>query len=77
VTTGWRNLSSFSRRRTDFAPTWFAKYGNNWRFEVRGKEFIELSNSGGSTEGGAWVYQVKPTKVIAFGDAHGQTTYRF
>jgi len=59
------------------ANAWFAKYGEDWRFEVRGEEFVELSNSGGSTEGGAWVYQVKPAKVIAFGDPHGQTTYRF
>ena len=36
-----------------------------------------LSHSGGSTEGGARVYRVKPAKVIAFGDTHGQTTYRF
>ncbi|HEX3197453.1 MAG TPA: pyridoxamine 5'-phosphate oxidase family protein [Propionibacteriaceae bacterium] len=59
------------------ADAWFAKYGEDWRFEVRGEEFVELSHSGGSTEGGAWVYRVKPAKVIAFGDAHGQTTYRF
>lgn len=59
------------------ADAWFAKYGDDWRFEVRGEEFVELSNSGGGTEGGAWVYRVAPAKVIAFGDAHGQTTYRF
>jgi hypothetical protein len=59
------------------AEAWFAKYGDDWRFEVRGEEFVELSHSGGSTEGGAWVYRVKPDKVIAFGDEHGQTTYRF
>ena len=59
------------------ADAWFAKYGEDWRFGVRGEEFIELSSSGGSTEGGAWVYRVAPDKVIAFGDAHGQTTYRF
>jgi nitroimidazol reductase NimA-like FMN-containing flavoprotein (pyridoxamine 5'-phosphate oxidase superfamily) len=59
------------------AQAWIAKYGDDWRFEVRGEEFVELTNSGGSTEGGAWVYRVKPAKVIAFGDAHGQTTYRF
>jgi nitroimidazol reductase NimA-like FMN-containing flavoprotein (pyridoxamine 5'-phosphate oxidase superfamily) len=59
------------------AAQWFAKYGDDWRFEVRGQEFVELSHSGGSTEGGAWVYRVAPDKVIAFGDSHGQTTYRF
>jgi nitroimidazol reductase NimA-like FMN-containing flavoprotein (pyridoxamine 5'-phosphate oxidase superfamily) len=59
------------------ADAWFDKYGEDWRFDVRGEEFVELSQSGGGTEGGAWVYQVKPDKVIAFGDEHGQTTYRF
>jgi nitroimidazol reductase NimA-like FMN-containing flavoprotein (pyridoxamine 5'-phosphate oxidase superfamily) len=59
------------------ADAWFNKYGDDWRFEVRGEEFVELSSSGGSTEGGAWVYRVAPSKVIAFGDPHGQTTYRF
>ena len=59
------------------AAAWFAKYGDDWRFDVRGQEFVELSDSGGSTGGGAWVYRVAPDKVIAFGDGHGQTTYRF
>jgi nitroimidazol reductase NimA-like FMN-containing flavoprotein (pyridoxamine 5'-phosphate oxidase superfamily) len=59
------------------ADAWFAKYGEDWKFEVRGAEFVELSHSGGSTGGGAWVYRVAPTKVIVFGDAHGQTAYRF
>jgi nitroimidazol reductase NimA-like FMN-containing flavoprotein (pyridoxamine 5'-phosphate oxidase superfamily) len=59
------------------AEAWFAKYGDDWRFEVHGQEFVEQSHSGGSTAGGARVYRVKPAKVIAFGDAHGQTTYRF
>jgi nitroimidazol reductase NimA-like FMN-containing flavoprotein (pyridoxamine 5'-phosphate oxidase superfamily) len=59
------------------ADAWFDKYGEDWKFEVRGQEFVELSGSGGSTEGGAWVYRVNPVKVIAFGDTHGQTAYRF
>ena len=59
------------------AAAWFAKYGEDWKYEVRGQEFVELSPSGGPTEGGAWVYTVAPAKVIAFGDEHGQTTYRF
>ena len=59
------------------AAAWFAKYGDDWHFEVHGQEFVEVSHSGGSTEGGAWVYRVTPDKVIAFGDGHGQTTYRF
>jgi hypothetical protein len=59
------------------ADAWFAKYGDDWRFEVRGQEFVEISDSGGSSTGGALVYRVEADKVIAFGDAHGQTTYRF
>jgi len=59
------------------AAAWFAKYGEDWKFEVRGQEFVEVSSSGGSTEGGALVYQVTPDKVIVFGDEHGQTRYRF
>ena len=59
------------------ADAWFAKYGDDWKFEVRGQQFVELSDSGGSTGGGAWVYRVAAAKVIAFGDAHGQTTYHF
>ena len=58
------------------ADAWAAKYAPDWRFAVRGEEFVELSHSGGSTEGGAWVYRVEPAKVMVFGDEHGQTTYR-
>ena len=59
------------------ADAWYAKYGDDWHFAVRGDEFVEISNSGGSTAGGARVYRVSTEKVMAFGDAHGQTTYRF
>jgi len=59
------------------AAAWYAKYGDDWHFELRDEEFVELSDSGGSTEGGAWVYRVPPAKVIAFGGGHGQKTYRF
>lgn len=59
------------------ADAWYAKYGDDWHFEVRDQEFVELSDSGGATAGGARVYQVAPAKVLAFGDAHGQTAYRF
>jgi general stress protein 26 len=58
------------------AAAWFAKYGEDWQFEVRGEEFVELGHSGGGS-GGAWVYTVTPEKVLAFGDEHGQTAYRF
>ena len=66
-----------SEQLTALATAWFAKYGDDWRFEVRGQEFVELSDSGGNTQGGARVYRVVPDKVIAFGDDHGQTTYRW
>ena len=59
------------------ADAWFAKYGEDWTYAVRGQEFVELSHSGGSADGGAWVYQVRPAKVLAFGGGHGQTAYRF
>jgi general stress protein 26 len=58
------------------ADAWSAKYGDDWRFEVRGEEFVELGSSGGATEGGARVYRVAPAKVLAFGGGHGQTRYR-
>jgi nitroimidazol reductase NimA-like FMN-containing flavoprotein (pyridoxamine 5'-phosphate oxidase superfamily) len=58
------------------ADAWEAKYDGDWRWEVRDEQFFELTDSGGSTEGGAWVFRVPPNKVMVFGDAHGQTTYR-
>ena len=58
------------------ADAWFAKYGEDWHFAVRGEEFVELSRSGGGGEGGARVYRVTPAKVLAFGGGHGQTRYR-
>ena len=58
------------------AAAWYAKYGDDWHFEVRGEEFVEVGDSGGSTEGGAWVHRVVPDKVMVFGGEHGQTTYR-
>jgi general stress protein 26 len=59
------------------ADAWFAKYRDDWAFDVRGDEFVERSQSGASTPGGAWVYRVVPAKAIVFGGDHGQTTYRF
>ncbi len=59
------------------AAAWSAKYGEDWVYEVRGQEFVELSHSGGAGEGGALVYRVRPAKVLVFGDRHGQTAYRF
>ena len=60
----------------ELADAWSAKYGDDWRFAVRGEEFVELSGSGGGS-GGAHVYRVAPAKVLAFGGGHGQTRYRF
>ena len=59
------------------AAAWFVKYGDDWKWEVRDQEFIELSDSGSGGTEGAWVFRVAPAKVIVFGDSHGQTTYRF
>jgi general stress protein 26 len=64
------------RQLEALAEAWFAKYGEDWKFAVRDQEFVEVSDSGGSTSGGARVYRVTTSKVIAFGGDHGQTTYR-
>ncbi len=61
---------------TALAKAWFAKYGEDWKFEVRGQEFVQLDDAGDSLHGGARVYRVEAAKVMVFGDAHGQTTYR-
>jgi general stress protein 26 len=58
------------------AGAWAAKYAPDWIYDVRGDEFVERSESGGSDGGGGWVYRVEPAKVMVFGDDHGQTTYR-
>jgi len=87
-TNGWNSgkdavVEGTATRLTDgqelhaLASVWFEKYGDDWKFEVRGQEFVEISHSGGNTVGGAWVYRVTPAKIIVFGDSHGQTTYRF
>ncbi|MGY1672279.1 pyridoxamine 5'-phosphate oxidase family protein [Geodermatophilus sp. SYSU D00710] len=57
------------------AAAWYAKYGDDWHFAVHGEEFVEVSDSGGATEGGALVYRVTPAKVLLFGGPHGQTRY--
>ena len=54
------------------ADAWVAKYGDEWRFDVYDGMFRH------SDGGGAAVFRVEPTKVLAFAkDPHGQTTYRF
>jgi general stress protein 26 len=85
---GWDNgkdivLEGTAERVTDsadlqaLADAWYAKYGDDWKFEVRDQEFVEVSHSGGASGGGARVYRVRVDKAIAFGDTHGQTKYQF
>jgi general stress protein 26 len=52
------------------------KYDGDWRFEVRDRRFVELSDNGDARGDGARVFRVVPSKVLVFGDEHGQTTYR-
>jgi hypothetical protein len=66
-----RNLDS----NPQVAITTGSTGANGW--DSGKEEFVELSDSGGSTTGGARVYRVTTAKVIALGDARGQTTYRF
>jgi hypothetical protein len=56
------------------AAAWFAKYGEDWHFVVRGEEFVDANHDG---HGGAPVYRVEPAKVLVFGGEHGQTRFRF
>ncbi|MBX9245531.1 pyridoxamine 5'-phosphate oxidase family protein [Actinotalea ferrariae] len=60
----------------ELAAAWYAKYGDDWHFEVDGEEFVEAGPDL-SARGRARVFRVLPTKAIVFGDEHGQTTYRF
>ena len=54
------------------AEMWEAKYGSVWHFDVADGMFRH------SDGGGAAVFRVEPTKVLAFAkDPHGQTTFRF
>ena len=54
------------------AEAWEAKYGAVWHFDVGDGMFRH------SDGGGAAVFRVAPTKVLAFAkDPHGQTTFRF
>jgi nitroimidazol reductase NimA-like FMN-containing flavoprotein (pyridoxamine 5'-phosphate oxidase superfamily) len=54
------------------AEAWEAKYGSEWHWEVAEGMFRH------SDGGGAAVFRVEPTKVLAFAkDPHGQTTFPF
>jgi general stress protein 26 len=59
-------------RLDDLAGAFVAKYGDDWRFEVRDSAF---HHAGGE----AWVYEVVPNKVLGFekGNQPGQTRWRF
>ena len=59
----------------ELAQAWEEKYDGDWRWEVRDHQFFELSTSGGSEHTGAWVFRVRASKVMVFGDDHGQTTF--
>jgi hypothetical protein len=58
------------------ADAWFAKYGEDWKFEVRAHEFVELSDSGGSTREAHGSTGSRPPRSSRSA-THGQTTYRF
>jgi general stress protein 26 len=61
----------------ELAEEWRTKYDGDWRFEARDGRFFEVSDQGAGGGGGAVVFRVPPSKVLVFGDEHGQTTYRF
>jgi general stress protein 26 len=56
---------------------WRTKYDGDWIFEARDGRFFEVSHQGDGSGDGAVVFRVPPSKVLVFGDEHGQTTYRF
>lgn len=85
---GWKNgkdiaVEGVAERVDDpsvvevMAQAWREKYDGDWDFEARHGRFFEVSDQGGSTGGGAVLFRVPPSKVLVFGDEHGQTTYRF
>jgi nitroimidazol reductase NimA-like FMN-containing flavoprotein (pyridoxamine 5'-phosphate oxidase superfamily) len=54
------------------ADAYEAKYGSVWHFDVADGMFRHEDG------GGAAVFRIEPTKVLAFAkDPHGQTTFRF
>ena len=60
----------------ELAEAWRTKYDGDWVFEARDGRFFEVSRQGDGTNDGAVVFRVPPSKVLVFGDEHGQTTYR-
>jgi general stress protein 26 len=61
----------------ELAAEWRTKYDGDWVFEARDGRFFEVSDQGDGSGDGAVVFRVPPSKVLVFGDEHGQTTYRF
>jgi general stress protein 26 len=61
----------------ELAEEWRTKYDGDWVFEARDGRFFEVSDQGDGSSDGAVVFRVAPSKVLVFGDDHGQTTYRF
>lgn len=58
-------------RLQELADGWLAKYGEDWHFEVADHAF-------GGDGGEAWVYAVRPAKLLGFAkDPHAQTRWRF
>jgi general stress protein 26 len=58
------------------ADLWLDKYDGDWRFDVRDGRFVQVVEDGEGGHDGAMVFRVAPTKVLVFGDDHGQTRYR-
>jgi len=61
----------------ELAEDWRTKYDGDWVFEARKGRFFEVTHQGDGGSDGAVVFRVAPSKVLVFGDEHGQTTYRF
>jgi general stress protein 26 len=85
---GWRSgkdiaVEGVAEQVTDasvletLAHAWRTKYADDWIFEAREGRFFEVTDQGAGQGDGALVFRVPPSKVLVFGDEHGQTTYRF
>jgi general stress protein 26 len=85
---GWRNGKDISvegvAEQVDdeavlraLAEAWRRKYDDDWVFQVRQGRFFEVTDQGDSRGEGAVLFRVVPSKVLVFGDEHGQTTYRW
>ena len=54
------------------ADAWLAKYGPDWKWEVRNHAFV------GADHGTPWVFEVRPHKAIGFKKGpFSQTTWKF